>query len=218
MKLRLTPKRNAAMTLFEVGVVVAILFVLALIFLPALAASKRKTSRIGCINNVKQISLSFRLWSGDNNDKYPMDISVTNEGAMEFAANGNVAGIFQVMSNELSTPKILFCFEDANRFFATNFGSSLNAKTISYFVGVDARQATPQMVLVGDDNLLLNGVPVKSGLRTIASNAPVSWSTGRHEFGGNIGLADGSVAQLTTRGLQEAFKTSNSATNRLAIP
>jgi prepilin-type processing-associated H-X9-DG protein len=218
MKLRLSHKRNAAMTLFEVGVVVAILFVLALVLLPALAASRRKPSRINCVNDVKQIGLSFRLWAGDNNDKYPMDISVTNGGAMEFASVGNVAGIFQVMSNELGTPKILRCSDDTCRFCATNFGSSLSGKTISYFIGVDARETTPQMILVGDDNLLLNGVPVKSGLVTIASNAPVSWSKGRHEFGGNIGLADGSVAQVTTRELQEAFKTSNSVTNRLAIP
>ena len=43
--------------------------------LPALAAAKRKAQRINCVNNLKQDGLAFRIWEGDNGDKYPMAVS-----------------------------------------------------------------------------------------------------------------------------------------------
>jgi prepilin-type processing-associated H-X9-DG protein len=218
VNLRLSPKRIAAMTLFEVGVVVAIVLVLALIFLPALAASKRKSSKITCVNNLKQVGLVFRLWSGDNNDKYQMDVSVTNGGAMEFASVGNVVGIFQVTSNELGTPKILLCDESTNQVGATNFGSGLSSKNISYFVGVDAKEIYPQMILSGDDHLSLNGSRVKSGLLEITNWSSVNWTQERHYGNGNVGLVDGSVQQLTSAGFRSALSLTGLATNRLAIP
>ena len=108
MKPRLSNRPTAALTLVEVMVVVFILFVLAAILLPALAAAKKKTSKIGCTNQLKQIGLAFRIWTGDNQDKYPLEVSVRNGGAMESAVLGDAVAVFQVMSNELSTPKVLF--------------------------------------------------------------------------------------------------------------
>ncbi|HZL79034.1 MAG TPA: type II secretion system protein, partial [Candidatus Limnocylindrales bacterium] len=102
MKPRLSNQRNSGMTLFEVGVVIAILAVLVVLFLPALISNGHNgRQRISCINNLKQVCLSYRIWAGDNNDKYPMFISVTNGGAMEPITTGDVAACFQVMSNEL---------------------------------------------------------------------------------------------------------------------
>jgi hypothetical protein len=34
----------------------------------------------------------------------------------------------------------------------------------------------PQMILSGDDNFEISGVPVKSGLLELSSNAPISWT------------------------------------------
>jgi competence protein ComGC len=89
--------------LLIIAVVVGLVFVI----LPQLAKRRAKTSRIGCTNNLKQIALSFRIWAGDNNDEFPMNVSVTNGGAMELALRGSIYESFLVMSNELSTPKIL---------------------------------------------------------------------------------------------------------------
>src|SRR5205085_8808294 len=98
---------------------------LAAIFLPALAKSKARSSRLGCTNCLKQIGLAFRSWSLDNNDQFPMRVSVTNGGTMELVASGVVYPHFQVMSNELSTPKILLCPNDEKRSYATNFAVDL---------------------------------------------------------------------------------------------
>ncbi len=218
MKPRLSKKRNAAMTLFEVGVVIAIVMILVVVFLPRFARSPEHSSRINCVNNLKQIGLAYRIWAGDNNDKYPMQVSTTNGGTMELMADGkNVWRNFLVMSNELSTPKILFCPADAGRICATNFSNDLKDK-ISYFFGVDANPKDPQMLLSGDDNFAISGIPVKSGLLEISSNTPIAWTSARHKFAGNTGLADGSVQQVSNSELTNSLQPTGSATIRLAIP
>ena len=121
------------------------------------------------------------------------------------------------MSNELSTPKTLICPADVRQ-PAKDFGSTFCNSNISYFVGVDADQSHPQMILSGDDNFEIAGIPVKSGLLELSTNAPVAWTAARHKFVGNIGLADGSVQQVTTHSLKTALQQTGLATNRLAIP
>jgi hypothetical protein len=149
----------------------------------------------------------------------PMLVSVTNGGAMELVATGNVAACFQVMSNELSTPKILLCPEDTRRVWATNFSTGFGNSHISYFVGLDVTNDTnPQMFLSGDDNLAISGIPVKSGVLQLLTNAPVTWTKARHKFVGNIGMADGCVQQVTTDFLQKALQQTGIATNRLVLP
>ena len=96
MKPRLSKKRNAAMTLFEVGVVIAIVMILVVLILPRLARPRTATV-INCANNLKQLGLAYRIWEGDNGDIYPMGISVTNGGSMEMVATGNVVKTFLVM-------------------------------------------------------------------------------------------------------------------------
>lgn len=234
MKTQLAKQRNQALTFFELLVVIALLAVLVAMLLPTLAANMRRSARINCVSNLKQVNLSFRIWESDNNNLYPMGVSLTNGGAMELVATGNVAGCFQVMSNELSTTKILICPNDTNHTFATNFGNDFNNSHISYFVGVDVTNANnPNMVLDGDDNFTLNGSPVKLGIFQFSTNALIIWGPGRHGdvglprhfwmppphiFFGNLGFADGSVAEESDSGLQAAFQSTGLATNRLAIP
>jgi len=162
---------------------------------------------------LKEIGLAYRVWGGDHGDKYPMGISVTNGGAMELVVTGNILVNFLVMSNELSTPKILHCPEDMEH-FGTNSFAGLTSSNISYFVNVDATEAYPQMLLSGDDNFEIRGVPIKSGLLELSTNTPISWTAARHKFVGNLSIADGSVQQVTQSGLSSALVI----TNRIAIP
>jgi competence protein ComGC len=218
MKIRLYHRSNSAMTLVEVIAVIAAILILFALLLPFLAAAKKKTAKIGCINNVKQIGLAFHIWEGDNGDLYPMGVSVTKGGAQELVQTGNVVSVFQVMSNELSTPKVVVCPNDPNAFYAANFGNLMNSN-ISYFASVDAtNELDPQMILSGDSNLEINGRAVKSGLVLISTNDMVSWQDNRHLKFGNLGLADGSVQSASTAGVKVYFNAADIATNRLAIP
>jgi prepilin-type processing-associated H-X9-DG protein len=217
VKPRLSNQRDHALTLVEVLVVICTITLLAVIFLSSFFAVKQKASRVNCVNNLKRIGLAYRVWEGNHDNKYPIQVSVTNGGAKETALSGDASAIFRVMSNEFTTPEILICPADTDRVAATNFTSDLNGK-ISYFVNVDAIEVYPQMFLCGDDNFAIGGFPVKSGLLELSSNVPVTWTTVRHKFGGNISFADGSVGGMNTEILQETLQKNGGFTNRLAIP
>ena len=213
------PRKTAcAFTLVEVVVVVAVMAVLAAIFLPQWARQKRRVSRLGCVNQLKQIGLAFRQWSIDYNDKFPMQVSVTNGGTMELVNSGSVWPHFQVMSNELNNPKVLVCPNDTNRTPASTFTQNLNDSQISYFVGVDANPTKPAMFLAGDNNLGLGSAQAKHGMLQLSTNSPVAWVKPRHNHGGNIDLVDNSVQQVGDAQLRELLQKTGMATNRLAIP
>ena len=135
---------------------------------------------------------------------------------MEFGAGSGMFMHFRVMSNELNNPKILVCPSD-NRKHAASF-AHLNNNNLSYFVGLDADESYPAMVLSGDRNLITNRLEVVPGLVVLGTNNVVEWSTKMHNQTGDFGLADGSVQ----RGSSGTFRTFLSRTgtnvNRLAIP
>ena len=202
-------------TLVGLLIIIAVIAILAAMLLPALASAKRKSKRINCVNNLKQDGLAFRLWEGDNGDKYPMAVSTNKNGTMEYAEDGNAFRHFQVMSNELSTPKILVCPAD-DRTAAASF-ARLKNQNVSYFVGLDATEVRPQMLLTGDRNVT-NGIAPEHRILRLVPDQPAGWTEAMHNGQGNVGLSDGSVQQFTTSGLCNALRNTGDATNRIALP
>ena len=224
-----------AFTLVELMVIVAVMCVLAALFLPQWVRQQRPyRSHISCFNNLKQVGLAFRIWAVDNKDQFPMQVSVTNGGTMELVGASNVWPHFLVMSNELSTPRILFCPEEtdkqrsvANMFLPYTPAPGTfrdppvpltNDNHLSYFVGVDADDNYPQMVLAGDHNLAIGGKPAGHGLHSIWTNTPVTWLKPMHQGHGNVLLADGSVQEISSSNWPSIMFKTGVATNRLAIP
>ena len=190
---------------------------MAVIFLPALVKSRARSSKIGCSNCLKQVALSFRTWAIDNNDHFAMQVSATNGGTLELTGSGLVFPHFQVMSNELSTPRILYCPNDQSRIYATNFTSGLTDKNISYFVNVDAVPDDGSSLLCGDRNLT-NQPSAQTRFVAVSNGTRIGWTREIHSHSGYVAFGDGRVEGVRNGNPLTVVRIAESGTNRLAIP
>lgn len=218
MNVALSSNRERGLTLLEIFVILAVISVLVILLVPALHRAKIRAQRISCNNNLKQVGLAYSVWGGDHKDTYPMQVAGTNGGTMDFITGPNAWRHYQVMSNELSTPLVLICPAETDhmRAAAATFDFLRNSN-LSYFVGLDANETNPQLILAGDRNVT-NGTSVKNGVLDLTTNTPAGWTAEMHNGVGNLTLADGSVQQVSTLGLRTSVANTSLATNRLQMP
>jgi prepilin-type N-terminal cleavage/methylation domain-containing protein len=221
--------KSSGFTLIELLVVIAIIAILASLLLPALARAKARAQRIGCTSNLKQVGLSFRLFATDHGDKFPFNVFTSEGGTVtgnntadltdrtDRTKSGTAVDIYRSLSNELVTPKVLVCNSDSGKSKASDF---LNQTTInsfgqqgqdnsalSYAAGVTADEGKPQTILSADRNIegmgTLDRTAVGSTDKWGNAATPSAAGAGIHVRAGNIGLGDGSVQQVTDKGLQK---------------
>lgn len=207
--------RQAGLTLVEGTVVLAIIALAAAIYLSVASRGYSGVSRVSCVNNLRQIGLSHRIWANDHKDEFVF-ASSDPEGSRPFVNSPQVFRHYQALSNELVTPKLLRCPLDAARTAATNFPQLLNTN-LSYFVGLDVHEDDPTQILSGDRNI--TGGTLSGGfLRTLTPRTEAGWTAELHQYNGNVGLADGSVQQFSTNGLRWHLAGMTNVVVRLAVP
>jgi hypothetical protein len=221
MKFRVNElKRRSAFTIPEFIAMGVFTFVMIMLFAPGLMFQGRSTKapRIKCVNNLKNIGLAFRIYAADNDERFPGG-KTTNE-LHAWALEPYSAYLhFKTLSNELSTPKIIICPSDVTqkKNKLTTFAQVRGNQDISYFVGLIPNDYHPTGILSGDRNLT-NSYRVRNGFLKLSTNSVLGWDDAVHKAQGNIALGDGSVQQLSSKRLNDAYTDSGGMPDKLALP
>ena len=209
------PQGRRGFTLIELLVVLAIIAILAALLLPALAYAKEQARRIKCISNLKQIGLAARTYAMDREGNFPWHTMPSDGGTYGTPTAATAWGNFSALSNELINPMVLVCPSDKETkkpagTWAEFLSVPFRSNSVSFWVGLDAFEELPMVMLAGDANIT-GGVADTCG--SVADppgilareykpgNPSIRWINAVHGLSGDIALCDGSVQKVYNREL-----------------
>lgn len=200
--------RKQGFTLIELLVVIAIIAILAALLLPSLSKAKAKAQDIGCLSNLKQVTLGWLLYLEDNNGRLP-----PNPGGSDYWILGNVRTDLNTTNIERSlvfpyTPNagVFKCPRDKATVAATGnlrvrsysmnglLGGPSPSVHISRFSQINTPGPSQVFVLLDESEST-----IEDGTFGISRNPGTSWinlPAELHNSGVNLSYADGHVSRL----------------------
>jgi len=220
MKTNFSPSqaRETGLTRLDLVAVLAATGLIALLALPALAADRKGSQLAACFSNLRQLGQAYLTWGAKHKGQRPVRVPAP-EGTLQYLKTGNTWKEYLFLREELGSPRVLACPADEGAQAARGWFppsgeldfpsfSRLRDRAVSYFVGLDTHSGSPRAFLAGDRHMTTFGLSgCSSGInnaQVIRPTSPVQWTNAVHGLVGHILFNDGSVEQLSSRGLREA--------------
>lgn len=195
--------KQRGFTLIELLVVIAIIAILAAILFPVFARAREKARQTSCLNNVKQLGLSFMMYAQDYDETL---VPLANGGYGVARYNWYV-----IIQPYIKNQQILACASDPKR--AVGYGLSFNNiacdDTSAGHLGVGAALAnieSPADALMLTDAERADGAQIYFiySLKRYALGAVTGYpnngipNPGRHNDGNNVAFCDGHAKWIAT--------------------
>lgn len=211
-----------AFTRMDLLVVVVVVTLLAAVVLPALASNRTRSDRVVCANNLRQIGIALQIWGNNHGDQILWNVDMVEGGTRLHPLSANTWFHFAWLSNELASPRIVFCPSDTGRpaldftgdpavgYIHPNFAN----RATSYFLNAHPYGRLPgEEMLAGDRNLPTQGASSTCSMlaavsTTRACPVPLSfgWTNGLHgTSAGNLLMFDSRVEQADNERLRAAI-------------
>lgn len=100
------PGRGAAFTVVELLVVIAIVSVLLALLMVGLSRSRQSARSLTCLNQLRQIGLSFTLYAGDNKTRLPDPLPLETTWEALLLRYVSHRGVFECPSDDEAFPAL----------------------------------------------------------------------------------------------------------------